>query len=55
MKSNSLVVIALSLMPALAIPPENFGFPSSEDDTVLSLNYQTHAVQPGMLFGIDGV
>jgi len=54
MKSHSLIALALSLTPALAIPPEDFGFPSSGDDTPLSVTYQTNAVQPGTLFGIDG-
>lgn len=54
MRSNSLIAIALSLTPALAVPPEDFGFPSAPDDTILSVTYGSNAVQPGTLFGIDG-
>ncbi|KAK5948850.1 hypothetical protein OHC33_010101 [Knufia fluminis] len=53
MRSNSLIAIALSLTPALAVPPEDFGFPSAPDDTILSVTYGSNAVQPGTLFGID--
>jgi len=59
MKSNNLIALALSIVPALAIPPEDFGFPTSEADTPLSVTYgsnteQSTTVEPGILFGIDG-
>jgi hypothetical protein len=44
--------------PALAVPPEDFGFPSAPNDTVLSAGFaQTNgtyqSLSPGMLFGIN--
>ncbi|KAK5079901.1 hypothetical protein LTR70_005632 [Exophiala xenobiotica] len=52
MKSNTIIALALCTA-ALAIPPDNFGFPTSEDDAQLSVTYQASTVQPGILFGID--
>ena len=58
MKAYKLAALALALTPALAIPPDNFGFPNSDDDTPLSVRYTVDNVpqplQPGGLFGIDG-
>jgi len=51
MKSNSLIALALCA-PVLAIPPEDFGFPTSDEQ--LSVTYPASAVEPGILFGIDG-
>lgn len=58
MKVDTLIALALGVAPAFAVPPENFGFPVSEDDTPLSVQFNVDGVQqqiqPGTLFGIDG-
>lgn len=52
-----LLALALSA-PALAVPPENFGFPSAPNNTVLSVTYTNNGapflLAPGQLFGVDG-
>lgn len=57
MKTSYVVAIVLSIVPALAIPPDSFEFPESEDGTPLSVQYQVdgaaQSIQPGTLFGID--
>ncbi|KAJ9654881.1 hypothetical protein H2198_006154 [Neophaeococcomyces mojaviensis] len=57
MKTTSVIALALSVTPALAVPPANFGFPTSEGDTPLSVTFQSNGsslrLQPGQLFGID--
>lgn len=54
---STLLALALGV-PVLAIPPENFGFPSAPNDTILSVTYMNNGapflLAPGQLFGVDG-
>lgn len=57
MRTDTFVAVALCVVPAFAIPPQSFGFPTSEDNTPLSVNFQVNGtqqrIQPGTLFGGD--
>ena len=57
MKLNNILILALSATSYSAVPPADFGLPTSEGNTTLSITYQNSGqvlqVQPGELFGID--
>lgn len=54
----TIALVALACVPALALPPASFGFPQSQGDAQLSVQFQVNgsalSVEPGALFGIDG-
>ena len=57
MKFSSAITLGLlsAIAPTLAIPPEDFGFPSAPNDTALTVAFTndgtTTVVQEGELFG----
>jgi phosphatidylethanolamine-binding protein len=54
----SLILLAFSVSPSIAIPPPDFGFPESPNDTALVITYQSNGdptvVTEAELFGVNG-
>lgn len=58
MKLTTVAALVLAFVPALAVPPPDFGFPEAPNDTVLSVAFRQDSstlgyvtVTPGELFG----
>lgn len=55
---STIATLLLATAPALAIPPEDFGFPSAPNDTALTITYNNNGssttVTEAELFGYGG-
>ena len=54
MQLITLAAAVLAVAPAVAIPPEDFGFPSAPNDTMLGVRYGSVNVREGDLLGPEG-